>query len=299
MKTTMLTSFDGYKLCINEYSSPNPIGVVQIAHGMEEHQGRYKDFATFLTKNGFIVVSADMRGHGKTADELGFFAKKDGAKALIKDQQTVLEYIKATYGNLPVYLFAHSMGTIISRNVLKTDSSAYKKVVLSGFPCYNKATPMGIALANTICFFAGSTHKSKMLEKMCLGSFNKQITDHKTDFDWLSFNEKNVKNYIDDPLCGFGFCCSAFRDLLTLVKGMHSPKNTQNIKSSLPILLISGDADPCIGGEDGRADSLNALKQQGFKNIKLTTISHARHEILNEENKTETYNKILKFLQSK
>ena len=79
-----LKAQDGYELCLNIYDVKNPKAVVQIAHGMEEHQGRYKDFAEMLNKNGYAVVSADMRGHGKYAKTLGFFKKKEGYKRSIE-----------------------------------------------------------------------------------------------------------------------------------------------------------------------------------------------------------------------
>jgi len=55
--------------------------IVQIAHGMQEHAERYKDFAEHLTDNGFIVYANDHRGHGKTAGaikNLGYFADENG-----------------------------------------------------------------------------------------------------------------------------------------------------------------------------------------------------------------------------
>ena len=41
-----------------------PRGVVQIAHGVAEHIGRYEDFARFLAQKGFVVVGHDHLGHG-------------------------------------------------------------------------------------------------------------------------------------------------------------------------------------------------------------------------------------------
>ena len=35
---------------------------------------------------------------------------------------------------------------------------------------------------------------SPFLNKLSTGSFNKGIKNAKTDFDWLSYNEENVKN---------------------------------------------------------------------------------------------------------
>ena len=47
-------------------------GVIQIAHGVCEHIGRYDDFARFLASNGFIVCGNDHLGHGKTVEfEIG------------------------------------------------------------------------------------------------------------------------------------------------------------------------------------------------------------------------------------
>ncbi|MEK1832314.1 alpha/beta hydrolase [Priestia megaterium] len=54
-------------------------GVVQIAHGMAEHIGRYEYFANVLTQHGYIVYGNDHRGHGQTAlkdEEKRFFAEK-------------------------------------------------------------------------------------------------------------------------------------------------------------------------------------------------------------------------------
>jgi hypothetical protein len=66
-----LKAQDGYELCLNIYDVKNPKAVVQIAHGMEEHQGRYEEFANILSKKGFIVVTSDIRGHGLEENNLG------------------------------------------------------------------------------------------------------------------------------------------------------------------------------------------------------------------------------------
>ena len=35
------------------------IGVLQIVHGMCEHQKRYADLANFLASNGYVVITSD------------------------------------------------------------------------------------------------------------------------------------------------------------------------------------------------------------------------------------------------
>ena len=67
--------------------------------------------------------------------------------------------------------------------------------------------------------------------------------------------------------------------------------------SIIPILLISGEDDPCTGGEAGRKVSADVLRQAGFECITVETIPHMRHEILNETGHEAVYKKILEFLE--
>jgi hypothetical protein len=80
------------------------------------------------------------------------------------------------------------MGSIITRNVIKTSSKNYEKVILSGFPNYNKFTPCAILLSNIVKLFEGKHAHSRLLEKGALGPFEKAIKDRKTNLDWLSIN---------------------------------------------------------------------------------------------------------------
>ena len=73
---------DGVRLATYEWAPPqSPKAVVQIAHGLAEHAGRYDRLAQALTRAGFAVFASDHRGHGRTArdpGELGFFASDHG-----------------------------------------------------------------------------------------------------------------------------------------------------------------------------------------------------------------------------
>ena len=69
---------DGYELALRVYDTAEPKAVVKVIHGMEEHQGRYRPFAEFLQADGFAVVTADLRGHGKNAPMVSHIAGQDG-----------------------------------------------------------------------------------------------------------------------------------------------------------------------------------------------------------------------------
>lgn len=272
---------------------------MQIIHGMEEHQERYEKFIKVLNENGFSVVSSDMRGHGISAEFLGYFKDKKGYIELIEDQKSITKFIKERFKGRDIYIFAHSMGTIITRVLLQKNSKDYRKIILSGYPYYQSGAHFGIIIANIIKAFKGPKYKSKLLSKLSVGAFNKFIKSPKTKCDWISHNEENIKEYINDPYCGIGFTCSAYNDLFHLVILMHKCKLYSNVNKNLEILLLRGLDDPCVGGDKGANDSYEILKKAGFNIIKTIDYPNMRHEILAEKDNKTVYNDSINFLQNK
>lgn len=288
------SKYDGYNLhlLINEVEKPKAI--IQMVHGMEEYKERYIYFMERLASEGYTTVISDMRGHGKhlNSNELGYFSKKNPNKALIKDQESILEYIKKTYPNTPLLLFSHSMGTIISRNFLQEHSSDYEKVIFCGAPCYNSMCHVGVMLANTVCLFKDNK-KAKLLSKLALGGYAKAIKNRESHLDWISSSKENVKNYKNDPYCGFGFKNNGYKALFKLMSSMN--KSLKN-KSKIPeVLLIVGEGDPVPGFSKGQKDIVKRLYKQGYNIISTNVVEDARHEILNEINKDETIEYMIKF----
>ena len=72
----------------------NVRAILQLSHGMIEYIGRYRDFAEYLNRFGFLVVGNDHLGHGQSVtspDEWGYFAEKDGGAFLVEDLHQVTE----------------------------------------------------------------------------------------------------------------------------------------------------------------------------------------------------------------
>lgn len=297
MEQFTINTADNYTLSVHTFDVTNPKAVIQIVHGMEEHQGRYENFADFLNQNGYSVVTSDLRGHGTTAKTLGHFKDKKGYLALINDQIQIRKFIADRYSDIPVYLFAHSMGTIISRVLLQTESKEYKKVVLSGYPCYQNMTPIGFPITALLRTLRGAEYKSKFVQNTSVGVFNKSIKNPKTEVDWVCKNPETVQAYLNDPYCGIGFTCAAFNDLYHLVTLMHKPKAYKNINTTMPILMLRGTDDPCTGNEKGAQDSIRILSAAGFQKIERIDYPNMRHEILNEKEYQTVYQNIADFFK--
>ena len=63
---------DGETVFVYRWSGAGePKAIVQIAHGMGEHAGRYRRLAEALVGDGYVVYANDHRGHGRTAGDRG------------------------------------------------------------------------------------------------------------------------------------------------------------------------------------------------------------------------------------
>ena len=97
---TLKSNRDNLSLSIFMMVPRNPIGIVQIAHGMTEHKERYYDFMEFLSTNGYITIINDHRGHGKSVkspEDLGYMYETT-SDYLVDDLHQVTEYIKKKGG---------------------------------------------------------------------------------------------------------------------------------------------------------------------------------------------------------
>ena len=92
-----------------------PKAVVQIAHGIAEHGGRYARLAGELTRSGYAVYANDHRGHGRTAhcpEELGFFAERGGWEKCIYDLWMLNRRIASRHPGLPIVLVGGGCGKL-------------------------------------------------------------------------------------------------------------------------------------------------------------------------------------------
>ena len=263
-------------------------------HGMQEHHARYISFARELSKQGVAVLIYDLPGHGDAfKDELGYFADQNGDEVLIQSVDTMVTKLHTEFPDVPHFLFGHSMGSIIVRLYLERNDK-FSGVILCGAPNYRPAAGFGKKLAQLLVKVKGPKAKTKLLTALSVGAFSKSVKNAKTPVDWLSYNEENVQEFLKDELCGVPFTDAGNRDLFTMVSRLHHPFAAKN--TSLPILFISGEDDPCTGGTLGLVDSISTLQKNGYANIENITFPKMRHEILNEKENHLVIEEIIKFI---
>ena len=292
------SSSDGLKIEL-AYTIPKEEikGIIQISHGMSEHKERYFQFMEHLTENGYICIINDHRGHGKsikTQKDLGYFYTEN-TNFIIDDLHDITMYIKNKYPGKKIYLFSHSMGTLVARGYMQKYDNEIEKIILCGTPTKNPFTNFAIAIAYLFKSIGMGKKPNKILNYLTFNSYNKS---YKLKNEWLSKNTNNINIYNEDELCGFTFTTNGFINLYKLLKRAFNSKLYRVQNKELEIFLIAGENDPVIQNNKKFEQLEKFLNNLGYKNTKRKLYSSLRHEILNEEEYEQIYNDILKFIEN-
>lgn len=278
-------------------------GVVQIAHGIAEHVGRYDDFAEFLARNGFVVAANDHLGHGKSINdesELGFLAENGGWELALGDMRQLHEQLAGEFPELPIFLFGHSMGSFLTRTYIIRYRGGLTGTILCGTGQQPRAVVSGgRLLAETEINRHGAKYKSQRLNDMAFGKYNDGFTPARTVSDWLSRDAEQVDKYGSDPLCGYIPTAGLFRDMMGGLEYIGRQRNIERMEKDMPVLFISGDRDPV--GENGRGvlRVYHRFVRAGMTDVTLKLYADCRHELLNELNREQVKSDVLVWINNK
>jgi alpha-beta hydrolase superfamily lysophospholipase len=245
-----------------------PRAIVQIAHGMAEHAGRYRRLMQALAAAGYAVYANDHRGHGASAAVygLGEFGP-GGFQSLVDDLAAVSRVAQTEAPNAPLILIGHSMGSFAAQLYLLEHHGRLAGLVLSGTAAVD-------ALAEAMAASGRAAGP---------GSMNADFAPARTDFDWLSRDEAEVDAYIADPLCGFPLADAAMASVMVTAGAARHDARLASVRADLPVYVISGEHDPVTGPEQAFvAALLDSWRGAGLGRIDHRVYPGGRHEMFNE-----------------
>lgn len=296
-----MDSEDGRKIYVRKWMpKEGPVrGLVQVAHGMAEHGGRYQGLGAYLGQRGYVVYANDHRGQGRSAgqDPQGYLGEDRGFERLIGDMARLGKIARDQHPKVPLFFLGHSMGSFASQRFIMDYPPSIDGLILSGSNgAQGFILKLGQALATIEVAFRGSKKGSALLNKLSFGAYNKAFAPNRTAFDWLNRLEEEVDKYIGDPYCGALFPASFYRGFFQTLAYIEDPKNFPKIEKDLPIYLLAGDQDPV--GDQGRGvkNLYRRYRDLGLKDLEIKLYPGARHEILLEENREEVMEDIFKWL---
>ena len=237
-----------------------PKAVIQLAHGAGEHSMRYLAPLAPIIEGGYVVYSADHRGHGMTSGmaQLGDFGP-GGAPAAVDDMAVLARLIREREPGLPLILLGHSMGAMFAQAWLPDHSELIDALVLSG-----TAGPAPIRAE----------------------SINAAFEPARTPYDWLSRDPAEVDKYIADPFCGIRFTPASQASFMALRERRIDAEALAKVRRGLPVYVFVGDADPINDNLKRLTPLIDAYKAAGL-DVTLKVYGGGRHEMLNETNRAE------------
>nr|WP_297873706.1 alpha/beta hydrolase [uncultured Blautia sp.] len=296
-KYKLISEFDGLRLEVEEIVPDRIRGIVQISHGMAEHKERYEDFMKFLAEQDYMVVIHDHRGHGQSVNdlvELGYFYTED-IGGIVEDLHQVTKWIKEQYPGLPIYLFSHSMGTLVARNYMKKYDKDIEKVILCGPPTKNSGAASALLMAKASRTMKGGMYRNRYIHNLAFKGYDRE---GEAVNNWLSTDTEKVEAYNKNPLCGYVFTNNGFINLFQLMQEAFSIKGWEKNHLTLPILMIAGAEDPVIQSREKFEQLELFLKDIGYAHVQRKCYEGMRHELLNEKNKEQVYQDILTFIEA-
>ena len=257
-----MSGFHGTDLVGHESIPPGARAALLIVHGMAEHCGRYAGAVERFTANNIAAFTFDLRGHGQSPGER---ADIRSFQEYVDDLLTLRRALVAAHPQLPLFIWAHSLGSIIAIRAVEQDGTNLAGVITSGCPI--AAFPrVPSPLRNTMVVLAKP--------------FRGVHVNPGLPAEHLSHSKAVQEDYTDDPLVPEKV---TVRLLLELERACRESLE-QAGSITVPWLALHGGADT-IAPPQGSQQLVDAL---GSRDKTLHLFAGMRHEVHNEIEPTPT-----------
>ena len=233
-----------------------PKAVVPVVHGFAEHSGRYGNLVEHLVPLGYALYALDHIGHGRSE---GARVYVDRFSDYITTLKTFVDMVCDGQPGVPVLLFGHSMGSLISANYLLDHASGLAGAVLSGalIAMADQVTPLTLFLAKAL---------SALAPRAKLQGIEAQ---------YVSRDPEVVQAYVNDPLVYTGKV-PARTGAEIIAAQQRAMAGASTI--TLPVLMVHGSGDR-LAPLSGAQAFYEAL---GSTDKTLKVYDELFHEVCNE-----------------
>lgn len=278
--------------------------ILQITHGMIEFIERYREFAGFLTRHGYLVVGHDHIGHGESVADTadwGYFAEEHPSDVLVADMHRLRSMTAQENPGVPYFMLGHSMGSYMLRKYLSLHGEGLAGAVIMGTGNVpDQTTKLGMRVVKILAKFFGWHHRSNLVKRLSFGGPYKKFDMTGADLhnSWLTKDDKIVDFYYHEPKCSFTFTLNGYLGLFEAVLFDNQPENIARIPKNLPIFMVSGKDDPVGDLGEGVKRVYRQYQETGIRDVTCKLYENDRHEILNETDREIVYHDILQWMDA-
>jgi len=268
-----MAGFYGTDLVGEEFIPANPRAGLVIVHGMAEHRGRYADAVGRLTQHSLACFTFDLRGHGESP---GDRADIDSFQTYVDDLLKIRAGIEHGHPQLPLFIWAHSLGTVVAIRCVEQRGEHLRGVITSGCPIaafQRVPSPLRSALV-ALCTPFSSVHVSPGLGA-----------------EQLSHSREVQQRYVADPHIPGKVTVRLLIELESACRASIDEAGSIVV----PWLAMHGAADH-IAPPQGSEQLVAAL---GSTDKTLELFAGMRHEVHNEiePTPTEFYARMLHWIE--
>jgi lysophospholipase len=122
------------RIYYERFRAEAPKGVIVISHGFTESIQKFTESIYYMLCAGYDVWGFDHRGHGHSVRLNGnpYVVHVERFRDYVEDLHYLAEtYVRPEAGQLPVYLYCHSMGGCVGARTIELYPTLFDKAVLS------------------------------------------------------------------------------------------------------------------------------------------------------------------------
>lgn len=272
---TEYTTHDGIKLYLQAWLPEDPKAAVLIVHGLGEHSGRYEHFAKKLVAHQISVFTFDGRGHGKSSSPspTAYF---NNYEDYLKDIDALFGKVKGYAGNVPAFIFGHSMGGgLVTSYVVNYQPDA-----------------KGIILSAAALMPAENVSKILIAASSWISKFSPKLKVLKLDSKMVSRDLEEVRKYDEDQLVYHqAIPARTAYEILRMMGEVEEKMPT----ITLPILILHGTDDKLVNPKGSELLFSKISSQDKM----LTKYPGLYHELLNEFEKEQVMDEILIWIEKR
>jgi alpha-beta hydrolase superfamily lysophospholipase len=222
------TASDGISIFTQTWQPQGkPRAIVCIIHGLGEHSARYEHVAQYYLKHNYLVAAMDLRGHGRSGGQRGH---SPSFEIVLEDISQFVHQIEQTYPGLPVFMYGHSLGGLLTINFALRNISQVKGFIVTSpnLAIAQKVAPWKLTLGKV--FYS-------LLPTLSMPSG--------LDVNNISRDTAIVDKYKADPLVHDQASARFALDFINAGGwALHNPD-----KLKVPMLLMYGTGDRIVSGE--------------------------------------------------
>lgn len=277
------------------YLAEEPKGVVLISHGFTESAEKYKEILYYFVKERYHVYMPEHCGHGKSYRlvEDPSLVHVDGWERYVDDLLFVAKKAREEYPQLPLHLYAHSMGGGIGAAAAGKAPDFFEKVILTS-PMIRPLTgnvPWDITrrIAAAACRGRRKTYYVSGRPYDGNDSFEESSSLSRARFEYYQSKRRNQQE-LQTSAASFGWLNAA----CNLNDYLHK-EAVKKIRAK--VILFQAGLEHLVSKEE-QFRFVEELKAEGT-DARIVLVKGAKHEIFNAKGKIleKYWNRVFDFLE--